>query len=43
MHGTNREDRLGHPHSAGCVLMGNVDVIELYDQVRAGDQVWIAD
>jgi len=43
IHGTNREDRLGHPHSAGCVLMGNLDVIELYDQVRAGDQVWIED
>ncbi len=43
IHGTNREDRLGAPQSAGCVLMGNLDVIELYDEVRSGDQVWIVD
>lgn len=43
IHGTNREDRLGRPQSAGCVLMSNLDVVELYDQVRAGDLVWIAD
>ncbi len=43
IHGTNREERLGQPQSAGCVLLSNLDVIELYDQVRAGDQVWIED
>ncbi len=43
IHGTNHEDRLGHPQSAGCVLMGNLDIVELYEQVRAGDQVWIED
>ncbi len=43
IHGTNREDRIGEPHSAGCVLMRNADVIELYDQVRVGDWVWIGD
>ena len=43
IHGTNREDRSGEPISAGCVLMRNADVIELYDQVRVGDWVWIGD
>jgi hypothetical protein len=43
IHGTNREDRIGRPASAGCVLMRNLDIIELYDQVRVGDQVYIVD
>lgn len=43
IHGTNHEARIGEPMSAGCVLMRNLDIIELYDQVRAGDQVWIED
>jgi hypothetical protein len=43
IHGTNHEDRLGEPLSSGCVLMRNLEIIELYDQVRAGDLVWIAD
>jgi hypothetical protein len=43
IHGTNHEDRIGERQSGGCVLLGNVDVIELYDQVRAGDQVLIID
>lgn len=43
IHGTNREDLLGQPQSAGCVLMGNLDVIELFDQVRSGDPVLIED
>jgi hypothetical protein len=43
IHGTNREDGIGRPMSAGCVLMRNGDVIELYDQVRVGDLVWICD
>lgn len=42
IHGTNHEDRLGEPLSAGCVLMRNLEIIELYEQVRAGDMVWIA-
>jgi hypothetical protein len=41
IHGTNHEDRLGEPLSAGCVLMRNLDVIELYEEVRNGDLVWI--
>jgi len=43
IHGTNHEDRLGEPLSAGCVLMRNLDIVEIYEQVRAGDQVLIAD
>ncbi len=43
IHGTNHEDRIGEPLSAGCVLMRNLDIIELYEQVRAGDQVLIVD
>jgi len=41
IHGTNHEDRLGEPLSAGCVLMRNLDVIDLHDEVRTGDLVWI--
>jgi hypothetical protein len=43
LHGTNHEARLGEPLSAGCVLLRNLDIVELYDEVRAGDQVLIAD
>ena len=43
IHGTNHEDRLGEPLSAGCVLMRNLDIIELYENVRAGDHVLIQD
>lgn len=43
IHGTNHEDQLGTPQSAGCVLMRNVEIVELYDQVRRGDLVLIED
>jgi hypothetical protein len=43
IHGTNHEDRLGAPLSAGCVLMRNLDLVELFDEVRTGDHVWIAE
>ncbi len=43
IHGTSLEDRIGEPLSAGCVLMRNLDIVELYDEVRAGDLIWIAD
>ena len=43
IHGTNHEDRIGERMSAGCVLMRNLEIIELYDQIRSGDQVWIQD
>src|SRR5581483_7053024 len=37
LHGTNREDRIGQPQSAGCVLLRNLDIVELYEEVRVGD------
>jgi hypothetical protein len=43
IHGTNHENRIGEPMSAGCVLMRNLDIVELYEQVRRGDQVLISD
>ena len=43
IHGTNHESRIGEPMSAGCVLMRNLDIVELYEQVRRGDQVLIVD
>jgi len=43
IHGTNREDLIGEPQSAGCVLMRNLDIVELYEHVRTGDLVWIVD
>ena len=41
IHGTNHEDRIGTPQSAGCVLMRNLELVELYEDVRTGDFVWI--
>jgi hypothetical protein len=43
IHGTHHEDRLGQPQSAGCVHMRNLDIIELYDELRVGDHVLIVD
>ena len=43
IHGTNREDRLGQPQSAGCVLMANRDIVGLYEELRVGDHVFISD
>ena len=43
LHGTNHEDKLGTPVSAGCVELGNIDIAELFEQVRTGDPVWIED
>lgn len=43
IHGTNHDERIGEPLSAGCVLMRNLEIVELYEQVRAGDLVLISD
>ena len=43
IHGTNREDLLGTPQSAGCVLMRNLEILQLFEDVRAGDLVLIVD
>jgi hypothetical protein len=41
IHGTNHQDRIGTPQSAGCVLMRNLDIVELFEDVRTADHVWI--
>lgn len=41
LHGTNHEERIGQPMSAGCIELRNLDIIELYEEVRAGDHVLI--
>lgn len=41
IHGTNREDLIGQPASAGCICLNNHDVIELYGLVPAGTRVEI--
>lgn len=43
LHGTNHEDRLGTPASGGCIQLNNVEIAELYDEMRVGDQVWIGE
>lgn len=43
IHGTNHEDRLGTPFSGGCVEMANLGIIELFEEVRPRDLVWIED
>ncbi len=43
IHGTPAEQRLGTPASMGCVRLSNNDVIKLYDQVRTGTRVLIAE
>ena len=39
IHGTNQEHLLGTPASHGCIRMGNLDVIELFDQLN-GHPAW---
>lgn len=43
IHGTNHEELLGRPASMGCIEMSNLGVIELFDEVRVRDLVWIED
>lgn len=43
LHGTNHEDRIGEPVSSGCIRLRNLDIVELYEQIRAGDQVLIVE
>ncbi len=42
IHGTNAESSLGTPASHGCVRMGNVDIIDLYESVPVGTPVEIS-
>lgn len=41
IHGTNHEDKIGTPSSGGCVQLRNQEMIELFDAVAEGDQVYI--
>lgn len=41
IHGTNHEARIGQPFSGGCIELSNADVIELFELVQSGDQIWI--
>lgn len=41
IHGTNHEDKIGTPSSGGCVQLKNSEMIELFDAVETGDQVFI--
>lgn len=41
IHGTNHEDKLGTPHSCGCIRMNNKDIIELFDNVTENTPVRI--
>ena len=41
IHGTNREDLIGTPASAGCVCLKNSDVIDLYNLAPVGTRVEI--
>jgi len=43
IHGTNHENKLGTPYSAGCVHMNNLEILSLFDEVRVRDLVWIED
>jgi len=41
IHGTPEERRLGTPASYGCIRMGGRDVIDLYDRVGLGADVFV--
>ncbi len=41
IHGTNHEDKLGQPASHGCIRLGSVEMVELFDTVEEGDEVII--
>ena len=41
IHGTNAESRLGTEASHGCVRMRNSEIIDLFDQVEVGTEVFI--
>ncbi len=41
-HGTNHEDKIGQPASGGCIQLLNQEMVELFEIVEEGDQVFIA-
>lgn len=43
IHGTNQETQLGRPASHGCIRLGNVDVVDLFEHVDLATEVSIGD
>lgn len=43
IHGTNDEARIGQLASHGCVRLRNQDMVDLYDLVPEGTEVWIGE
>lgn len=41
IHGTNQEGLIGIPASHGCIRLRNYEMIELYNRVETGTEVWI--
>ena len=41
IHGTDEENKIGSPHSHGCIRMKNEDVIDLFEHVYCGETVYI--
>lgn len=41
IHGTPEHSRLGTPASYGCIRMGSKDVVDLYDRVGTGADVYV--
>ena len=41
IHGTPDTEPLGVPRSIGCIRMGNVDIVDLFDRVPVGTRVSI--
>lgn len=39
IHGTNEENKIGQPHSHGCIRMRNIDIISLFSLVDLGGLV----
>jgi L,D-transpeptidase YbiS len=43
IHGTNAESKIGVPASHGCVRLANEDMIDLYEAVPVGTEVFVAE
>jgi len=41
LHGTNQESLLGQPASHGCIRFSNSDILEIYDWLQTGDEVFV--
>lgn len=41
LHGTNHEDKLGMPASQGCIRFSNKEIIEIYNNLEVGSEVFV--